>query len=185
MRAFLLRNLPFMEQVSQLRKCEFLLLAGLLTLWAGCTFLLNWTQARNLESIENDRQNLVKVVERYEARANVVRIRRALKDIGKGDVTLEDFAAVDIAFPARRLSYSRGSITARISEAIVGGGPDRLCAVICPSCHTHNGLVSPDQVDTVVYDCSNCEQRIKGGKVQVEESSDSDSVEEDLSDVAQ
>ncbi|KAI8054512.1 hypothetical protein BDF22DRAFT_613910, partial [Syncephalis plumigaleata] len=45
----------------------------------------------------------------------------------------------------------------RVVDAIVGEeGPASKYALICQSCHTHNGLVLPDELEDIQYFCPKC-----------------------------
>ncbi|KAI8138757.1 hypothetical protein BJV82DRAFT_629600 [Fennellomyces sp. T-0311] len=47
----------------------------------------------------------------------------------------------------------------RVVDAIVGdAGPDTKFALICNFCFTHNGLVMPEEVDTIQYRCRSCQK---------------------------
>lgn len=44
----------------------------------------------------------------------------------------------------------------RVMDSLIGDDRMSKYALICPRCHTHNGLVRPEDYDTVQYTCPNC-----------------------------
>lgn len=47
----------------------------------------------------------------------------------------------------------------KVADALVGdSGPETKYALICIHCYAHNGLVLPQEVDTIQYTCPHCHQ---------------------------
>ena len=52
-------------------------------------------------------------------------------------------------------SLHRSSLD-KLVDFVLGDGPNNRFALICSNCFTHNGLVRPEEFDTVKYRCTQC-----------------------------
>lgn len=52
----------------------------------------------------------------------------------------------------------------RLMDSLIGDDRMSKYALICPRCHSHNGLVRPEEFDTIQYSCPNCKLFIPSRK---------------------
>lgn len=57
----------------------------------------------------------------------------------------------------------------KVTDLVLGEDPNRMYALICTSCHYHNGMVHPTEYEMTKFYCYNCNtmniREAKGGKV--------------------
>lgn len=53
----------------------------------------------------------------------------------------------------------------RVMDSLIGDDRMSKYALICPRCHSHNGLVRPEDYETIQYTCPNCKLYVPPRKV--------------------
>ena len=159
------RHAPIFETLKKLSRNELFIFCLASFFWCLFTFVYDWRTARTMEMIESERFQIKEVVKEYESHANINEVQKALKDAGQTDYDLSMFAISAQDFGAQTAVAPRNSIFVRIAEWVAGDGPDRCYALICPMCHTHNGLIDPAEMPKLQYRCPVCKHQVSATKL--------------------
>ncbi|OHT17200.1 hypothetical protein TRFO_41215 [Tritrichomonas foetus] len=155
-RLFYLWGSPIDEIFRTLAKHELLFIAIGVTIWSFIEFIFERSMASTSEKIEITRNKMSKVIEKYEELIDLPNIRKAIKASG-GDASKFRTLSVSASdFGVNDTFGSKNSIFQRIGNAIMGDGPDRRYAVICPGCCAHNGIVDESEIKNLKYECPKC-----------------------------
>ena len=156
LRIYLNRHEPLLNLIATLSTNELFLISCGTVVWSSFSFWCELRSSRNMELIESERYQIMHAIEQYESHTNMRNIRSALQAAGHNTFAMSSLSLTAADFGAQTAVAPRNSIFTRIAEWIVGDGPDRCYALICPNCHHHNGLIDGAEVQKLQYRCPKC-----------------------------
>jgi hypothetical protein len=137
--------------------------------WALLSFYLGWSTENIREKIEVTRDELSHTISAYEELCQLPEIREILKKNGFGEDFIHPISISMSDFGAETTAKTRNSVLWRIWDWVVGDGPDYRYALICPSCHRHNGMVDESCLPMMKYRCEGCKCFVSATEVLPEE----------------
>ena len=159
LRVYLIRDNSWVDISHSLIKHELLYSMIILTLWSLIKSAFPIATFRTTEDIETTRFQMAKSIAIYETKMNLPAIRKALEDAGHG-AQLQTFSISASDFGVNDQFGEKNYLYMRIWNAIMGDGPDRRYAVICPNCKQHNGIIDESEIPKLKYKCPHCQKTV-------------------------